>query len=183
MVKTSAKNKIILLATGWFVVSTLMFFYFFGFLDLINQKTLVDLDNQKKDLAALQAQKQSYAKGKADLEKLAQQPMKLNDFFSRDITLVNEIKTLEGLSQKFPVKMQLSGISGVITSASKASTKTSIVQIPYSMSLNGSFAAVTDFIEALEHLNFITDINSIAVNTADKGSVSISFSARLYLAN
>jgi Tfp pilus assembly protein PilO len=183
MGKTSAKNKIILLAVGWFVLSTVMFFYLFGILDGVNEKTVTTLTKQKNDLTLLQAQKQGYAQGKSDLEKLAQQPMHLTDFFSRDITLVNEIKTLENLSTKYPVKMQLSGISGVINSEPKANTKTSIVQVPYNISVSGTFPAVTDFMEALEHLSFITDITSISVSTAEKDQVTTSFSAHLYLAN
>lgn len=181
--KTSAKNKIILLLIGWGVVCALMFLYFFGFLNASNQKTIDGIDKQKSDLAVVQAEKNSYTQGKSDLEKLAEESLPLSSFFSRDITLVGEIQTLEVLSQKLGVTMQLGGVSGTASSAPKAEAKTAIVEIPYNIRLNGTLAQVSDFIENMEHLDFIIDARALSITAADKGLVNANFSGEFYIQN
>jgi Tfp pilus assembly protein PilO len=103
------------------------------------------------------------------------------DFFSRDITLVKELEVLEGLKQRFNVQTQIGGISGTVTSAGKAKTTTPLAVIPYSISVTGPLSDVVDFIETLENLSFITNVNNVSVTAADSGKVNASMSADFYL--
>jgi hypothetical protein len=181
MKKTSAKNKLVMLAIAWIVVSCSMFLYFFNFLDASNRQTVNAMQGQKKSLAALQGQQQSFELAKSDLDKLAAQPVQPDNFFSRDITLVNEIQTLEDWSQKLNVNMQLSGLSGTIALEPNANTITPIAQVPYAISLKGSLSQVTDFFQVLENLSFVTNVVGVSVSAEDSNSVNASLSAEFYL--
>jgi hypothetical protein len=177
----SAKNKIIFLALGWLILSFAMFIFFFKIMDHRNQQTLDSMAEERKALVVLQAESDSYKKAQADLDQLSGMAIQPDNFFSSDINLVNEIKTLEALSQKYNVQMQLSGVSGTINSAPKANTVTPIVVVPYSISLNGDLSSAVNFIENLENLSFITNVSSLAINAADKGLVHVSLAANFYL--
>lgn len=181
MRKFSAKNKILMLSVVWIILSGLMLAYFFNFLDISNQRALDSLARQKSDLVQLQAERESFKQAQADLDRLNKQPYQPGDFFSQDVSLVNEIKTLENLSQQRQVTMLLSGISGTVLTAPKAKTITPIVMVPYGISLNGSFPQVINFIESLENLPFITNVANVSVSAADKGQVSANLNAFLYL--
>ena len=181
MGKFSAKNKIFTLLTVWLLLTFCMFFYLFGILDMSNLRTLEGMDQQKKDLAALNAERQSYIQAKGDLDDLAKKSIQPEDFFSKDITLVNEIRTLEGWGNKLGVQMTLSGVSGTINSVPKAKTITPISMVPYSINLTGSFSQAVDFIEVLENLNFITNINNIGISAGDNNQVTLSLGANFYL--
>jgi Tfp pilus assembly protein PilO len=177
----SAKNKIFALLALWIVLSALMFMYFFGFLDASNKQSLDNMAVLETNLAVLTAEKQSNSQAQADLQKLAQEQYQPDNFFTKDITFVNEIQALENLSQSLGVQMQLSGISGTVGTAAKAKTITPIVAIPYNITVVGSLQQVTDFVETLQNLSFITDVSGFSLNAADKGTVNMSLTGNFYL--
>jgi len=181
MKKLSAKNKIILLGAAWVVVSAAMLFYFFGILDIQNQATVYSIDEKKKELQTLQVQNESYLRAKSDLKQVALEPLQPEDFFSKDVTLVNELKVLEDLKQKLGVQTQISGISGTVGSAAKAKTVTPVVVIPYGITVSGTLVQVVDFIETLENLSFITNVSNIGITSLDNGKVNATMSASFYL--
>ncbi len=182
MRKISAKNKIILLLLVWLILSVVMFMYLFKLLDNQNQATLDSMAQERSNLAALQAQYASYKQAQADLDKLANEKSpQPEDFFTSDISLVNEIQTLENLAAKYNLKMQLSGVAGTINSLQSANTVTPIAIVPYSISLSGDFFQVVNFIESLEHLKFITNPTNISIEAADGGNVTASMTANFYL--
>ncbi len=176
-----AKNKIFLALAGWAIVSALMFFYFFNILDQANQRTLNSMAQQKKDLAALKAERESYRLAKQDLEDLAKKTYQPADFFSKDISLVAEIKTLESLGEQMGVSMQLSGVSGTASAAAKAKTTTPLAAIPYSIYLSGPLGQVVKFIEAVENLSFVTKTDSLNINAAENGNVTAALGASFYI--
>lgn len=181
MNQMKAKNKIILALCFWVIVSAMMFFYFFDILDEANQKTLDSMAQQKKDLASLKAERESYRLAKEDLEDLAKQTYQPNDFFSRDISLVKEIQTLEALGEQMGVKMQLTGVSGTAAAAAAAKTNTPLAVIPYNINLTGQLGQVVKFIETLENLSFITKTNSLSINAGEGGNVSAALGASFYI--
>ncbi len=181
MEKFSAKNKIIVLSIVWLVLSFAMLFYFFGFLDESNSNLVLSMQQQKKELLSLKAERDNYNQARADLDKLVAAEIQPDDFFSRDVTFVNEIKTLERWAEKLNVNMQLSGISGTVASAPKAKTTTALASIPFGVSLNGTLSDVTAFVQLLEHLNFITNVNSFSITAADPGKINMSLTANFYL--
>lgn len=181
MGKFSVKNKIVLIIVAWLMLSCVMFFYLFSILDASNNNSLLAMDQQNKELAVLNAERDSYNNAKADLDKISKEQISPDSFFSKDVALVNEIKTLESWAQKLNVQMQLSGVSGTINTLPKAKTATSIGTVPYSVNLVGSFTDIVNFIEVLENLNFITNINTLSISALDKGQVSLNLSAFFYL--
>jgi len=181
MKKLNAKNKIILATIAWLIASGAMLFHFFGILDSANQVTVLSIETKKKELQTLQAQNQSYLHAKADLKLLADQRLQPEDFFSRDITLVNELKILEALKQRFGLETQISGISGTISNAAKAKTTTALVTIPYAINVTGSLGDVVNFIETLENLSFITNVTNITISAAENNKVTAGMSATFYL--
>ncbi len=177
----SAKNKIVVLLIVWFGLSAISFGYFFKILDRANKLTLLSVDKQKKELAQLKAEQQSESQAQWDLDTLAKENIQPEDFFSRDITLVNELKVLEALGQRLGVKMQIGGVSGTIHTVSKAKTITPLGVIPYSINVNGSLPRVVDFIETLENLRFITNVSNISISSADQSTVNVNMTANFYL--
>jgi hypothetical protein len=117
MNKFSAKNKIISAAIAWILVSVFMVMYGFSIFSSSNQKTLFEIEESKKELAALQAEKNSYAQAQKDLEQMSKEQIQPQDFFSKDITWATESKFLEDLQDSLGVKLQVSGVSGTIETA------------------------------------------------------------------
>jgi hypothetical protein len=112
---------------------------------------------------------------------LAKKQYQPEDFFSKDVTLVKELRILEDWADRLGVKIQISGISGTIASVPKAKTQTSLAVIQYGISINGEFSQVLNYIQVLENLSFITSISSMNLNNSDRGNVSAGVTASLYL--
>jgi hypothetical protein len=181
MNKMSEKNKIAVLLIVWLALCGAMLGYFFKILDAKNQQTLSAMAQDRQNLAVLQALDQSFKKAQSDLQKIDQEPIQPGDFFSRDITLVKEIETVQALEQKYGVKMELSGVAGTISSLSPAPTASQIAVVPYNISLSGSLAQVMDYVEALENVSFVTNINGLFLSAGGQGTVNAGLSANFYL--
>ena len=177
----SAKNQVAIIAAAWLVLSALNFAYFFGILDSRNQEFVNSMEQQKQILASLQAERESEKLAEKDLQKLAKEVYLPENFFSRDVTLVNELETLENLGKKLNVKMLPSGIAGTVSTAPKAKTITDLAVIRYNMSLNGSLQNVVNFIESMENLSFISNIESVSISAVDNQTVSATLPANFYL--
>jgi len=177
----SAKNKIAVTALAWLILTAAMFLYFFPIMDGKNQAALDGMAQDRKNLVLLQAQDKSFKQAQADLRELAAKTSQPEDFFSKDIALVNEIKTLEGLAAKYNLKMSLSGVSGTVGALPPASTATPLAEIPYGITLNGDFYQAVNFIESMENLAFVTNITGLSIGSADKSNVTVSLNANFYL--
>jgi hypothetical protein len=181
MKRLSAKNKIIVLVLIWLALSASMFMYFFNFFDVQNQQILDSMADDRKNLVVLQNENQSFKLVQADLQKLAGETYQPADFFTSDIRLVNEVSALESLGQKYGVQMQLSGLSGTVSSQPPAPTVTPMVAITYSVSLNGPLKQVVEFIEDMENLNFVTSVNGLSISVAQDNTVNANLSANFYV--
>jgi len=181
MNKFSAKNKIYVAAAVWLISCGLMFGYFFKILARSNESAVVEILQQKKDLASLQAERDSFERARSDLKMLAGEAYQPEAFFSRDITLVKEIEVLENLGKQLDVKLSLSGLSGTTKTAPKAKTQGAIVIVPYNIILQGSFEKIVDFIETLENLDFITNIGGLSLSAGSGGTVTLNFTSNFYL--
>jgi Tfp pilus assembly protein PilO len=177
----SAKNKIVIAVVLWLVVSAAMIMYGFNIFSGSNQKMLFQIQESKKELAALQEEKNSYTQAQKDLEQMQKKDIQPSDFFSKDITLVEELKILEDLQESLQIKLTVSGVSGTAGTAPKAKTQSDIVVVPYAISASGPFENILKLVQTLENLPFITNIGSLAVSTGEKGSVNFSTSANFYL--
>jgi hypothetical protein len=158
-----------------------MFLNFFKIMDGQNQVLLDSMAKDRQSLLVLEAQDQSFKQAQGDLDKMAAQPLQPNNFFSKDINFVIEIQTLENLSQKYGVTMQLGGVSGTVNSAPKATTASNIALIPYSIVLSGTLQQCVNFIENLENLSFASPVNAISVSAGTQGQINVSLASDFYL--
>ncbi len=177
----SAKNKIYLVIAVWFIGCALFFGYFFNILDNSNAGYVTKIADLKKQLQILKAEQQSYRQAQSDLDAVKALAYQPEDFFSKDLTLVNEIKTLEALGNKTNVKYELSGLSGTINTVQKANTNGPIYIIPITFSVSGAFQDVLGFIESLENLPFIINVSTLSVSAASQGGVAASMTSSLYI--
>ncbi len=179
----TAKHKIIVALAIWVIVLGLILGYLFKILDSSNQETVTRIFGQQKELAVLEAEKDSYTQGKEDLKKFLAKKIQPKDFFSSDITFVNEIKTLEDLEREVGLDMNLSGIRGTVESLPKAKTQGEIFAVPFRINLNGKFSKVVKFIEILENLKFITTVSQVSISSASDGEVNANLTASFFLRN
>ena len=177
----NSKNKIYAALAVWLALSGAMIGYCFKILQNANLEILSKISSQQTELNQLTAERDSYQQAKRDLDEMQTKTIQPDDFFSRDITLVDEIKTLENLGQKFGVNLDLSGLSGTVAQAPKANTKGVIYAASYSINLSGDFVKAVGFIEAFENLAFVTTLNSLSVSKAGQGNVNINMAANFYL--
>jgi Tfp pilus assembly protein PilO len=177
----TSKVKIYAAATALALLCFAMFGYFFNIFDSSNALTLKNISENNKELKLLQDEELSYKLAKEDLEKMQKQTVKPQDFFSRDITLVNEIRTLEKLGEEMNVEFQLTGLSGTVKNAAKAKSQGEIVSLPFSMNIVGSLEDCVAFLKTVENLGFIVSVSGISVGIASADQVSISLPASFYL--
>lgn len=177
----SVQNKIYLVIALWIVACAAMFFYGFKVLETGNRAALQQISKQKNQQLVLKAEQDSYRLAQKDLEDMEKKPLKPEDFFSADISLVKQIEALENLGKARGVNLSLNGISGTINTVSKAKAQSELFIVPYGLSVSGSFSQVVDFIETLENLDFITTLGTLNVSSSGDGNVSASMSASMYI--
>lgn len=180
MKKTSYKNKIILLSGILVLAIAGLFGYFFNLLDKSNAAVVDKILIQKKELLELQAEQRNFELSKQDLNLLASRPYKPDNFFSQDITLVKEIKELEGFASATKVDLTLS-VAGTIDTAVKAKTVGEIYQIPYTIQVKGRFANIVAFLKTLEKTDYVTHLTSVNVNTVSSSEVNAVFTGLFYI--
>jgi len=173
--------KIYLTLALWLALCCGMFTYGFGVLRDSNNSALVSISQNKDVLLGLQAQQQSYISAKKDLENLAKKDNQPQDFFTKDVSFVKELSTLEDLGKARQVDLVVGGISGTINTLGKANTQSELYVMPFAMSVTGPLPNVLNFMESLYNLKFIVTINSINLGSVDKSNVSLSMSANFYL--
>ncbi|MBL8030435.1 MAG: hypothetical protein JNN11_04275 [Candidatus Doudnabacteria bacterium] len=181
MKKTSAKQKIIFASLGWVFVSVGMVMYGFGFLAASNQKTVFNIQESKKELAALVEEKNSFTQAQKDLERLQNETLQPEEFFSRDITLVEELRVLESLQETLGVRLSVNGVSGTSKTGIKASAQSDIVSVPYSVAASGPYENIVRLVNTLENLPFVSSISGISLSVGEGDSVNLSLSASFYL--
>lgn len=182
MSRYSAKIKIYGALFFWFMLTVSMASFGFGVVEKSTLELNRKYSDQMLELNMLKSESLSFNLSKSDLEDLRSKPLQPEDFFSRDETLVNEIKFLEDLTKKLNLEYGISGISGTVKSAGKAKASTTgLITIPYSISISGSFDSVSAFIKTMENLPFANQISSVNMGVVGENKVSASFSAAFYI--
>ncbi|KXK30246.1 MAG: hypothetical protein UZ12_BCD005000603 [Bacteroidetes bacterium OLB12] len=180
--RNSEKNKIYFAVFIWLALCLAAFGFLFKKLNASNIVALEEITALKKQKGVLEAEKESYTLAKNDLQKLSAEKIQPENFFSRDITLVNEIRRLEGIAKDLKIDMNLSGVAGTLRTLRPAGgVKSEIFQIPFTMNVKGSLASVVSFMEYLENLEFLTSVNNVNISSAGQGGVNANFSAVFYL--
>ncbi|MCL5775148.1 MAG: hypothetical protein M1333_02960 [Patescibacteria group bacterium] len=175
-------TKIYVTLAVWAFLTVGMFVYGFKIVENSNTQAQAKLDTLNSELSALQAERDSFNKAKKDLDTLASKDMQPEDFYSKDTTLVNEIRFFEGLADRVGIKMQLSGPSGTSQTAPKAkSLSGEIILVPLNISVSGPFPKVLEFAQAMENLPFATQTNGFTLSTLSATEVSANFVGSFYL--
>lgn len=177
----SAKNKIYVLVATWVVGIALLFLYGFPILDASNETLVNKHAEQQRSLATLQAEVESFKQAQSELDKVVKQKYSPEDLFSQDVSLVQELRTLEELGQKHSVTVSIGGLSGTLKSAQKAKTLSEVFMVPYSLSISGPYENTIAFLEHIEHLRFITTVNSLSMSAISDNEVSLNLNAVFYL--
>ncbi len=175
------KIKIYATLALWLGITAAAFAYGFPAIDRSNRAVAANIAQEKSQMLDLETQEQSFLLAKRDLQDLAQQPIQPQDFFSQDVTLVKEIEELEALGKSENVHLTLGGISGTINSEPKAKTKSALYAVPYSITVNGSFADVVNYVQTLEHVDFVTALTSLSMAGSGGDNVTASMSATFYI--
>ncbi len=184
MPKTSYQNKIVGTVSLFAVGALLLFVYGFQWLDSLQASQLELILTQKKNVLELRQQQQNILLAKKDLKQVEDEKIAPDDLFSRDETLVQEISQIESQALKLNLALTLS-VAGTVAQASKAQVTSDLVTIPFSMQVQGSFAHVVQFMDALEHEGFVLTVRSINVTssstTTDADAVTSSLAGVFYL--
>ncbi len=180
MMKLSYKYKIVVLVGVWLVASFILIFYVFGWINQGSQKKIAEILELKKEQMELQAEQTSYQLAKSDLELLEKKDIKPENFFSKDTSLVNELRTIEALAEKHNLVLTLS-IAGTANTLGKAKTSGELLLVPYSISLGGEYVDIVNFLKSMEKLSFITHLRTVSFGATGQGKASLTTSALFYI--
>jgi Tfp pilus assembly protein PilO len=175
------KQKFAISIAVWLMATLGMFFYCLPIQHKGNLAIIETIKTLSVKEQGLLAEKKSYLQAQKALEDLAKLEIQPENFFSKNITLVKEIKKLERIASELGVEFALSGISGNLQSATKAPTVSNIFLVPYSIHLEGSLDKLVAYIEHLENLEYITAINSLDVSATNEETVNLNLSANFYV--
>lgn len=181
MKRISHKNKIFALLTVYILGCLVLFSYGFGVLDNGNATAATAVNDKRKQLNDLENEQRSFQLGSQDLQTLAQKPYQPANFFTKDVRVVNEIKTLEALGSDNGLDFVLS-VSGTASSGTKTlGVGGDIYSIPYTMTLTGPFAGAVTFLEQMEQLSFVSSVQSVSITALDAGRVRTTLNALFYI--
>jgi Tfp pilus assembly protein PilO len=177
----TAKNKIYLAVFLWLVLCASMFGYFFSLLNKSNKELTSQITAKSRELQLLEAEQQSYKQAKTELDKLKRERYQPERFFSKDAALVDEIRTIEKVAGDLNLDITINGLRGTLKEHTKANTQSEVYVVPFSMNVVGTFADTVTFMETLENLHFITNVNTVSVNAGSAGQVNAALVSNFYL--
>jgi Tfp pilus assembly protein PilO len=178
------RNKIYIMMAAYLACCFALFGYGFTLLEGSNDAAATALKDRRRQYNDLLNEQRSFELGNQDLTTLGTKPYQPDDFFSQDVHVVNEIKTLEALGQESGLEFDLA-VSGTAASGTKTPGVTGeIISIPYTINLTGKFADITAFLRRTEQLGFITHIKAlslIAEEGENAGKVKALLNATFYI--
>lgn len=177
----SHKNKIIVAGCCFVIVTAVLVSYIFPLFDKTNAALAGKTLDARKEQAELEAEQRNFELGKRDLTNLAQKPFQPDNFFSNDTSLVKEIKILEDAAKNLSIDLATT-VTGTVGSAPKAKTTTDIRMVPTTVQAIGSYVALMQFMQTLEHLSFIMNVKTITISPTDVSDrVSLSLTGNFYV--
>lgn len=166
-------------------VSAFAFFYLFPML----ANGLIQLQNTHKDqlskIKSLDEQVKALQAMQRNLDDIAKMPVQPKDLFapySADVTLVDEIQSLENSAVKTNNTMKIT-INGSAQGAQPYPSASGLVSIPYIINLNGTYPQTVRFLEYLENSFFISPVQQITISrNGDKaGTVNTKITTMFFL--
>jgi len=177
----SYKYKIYVLIAAVVMAALVFFGLIYGWVARSNEAVANGLTAKNQEYAEVLAEEQSYELGKKDLVTLQSKQLQPADLFSQDTKVVKEINTLETLAGSLGVKFNLS-VSGTVKDAPKVpGVSSTLYTVPYTVTLEGPFDKVINFIETTEHLNFVTQTNALSMGPDDKGGVQATLTSAFFI--
>lgn len=181
MKKLNFKFKIFILIGLLVILIGGMFLFGFGIMAGRNQRLTDKLAQKTLELEVLKREQESFEQGKIDLAALDKASYPPEELFSSDTKLVKEIQQLESVAQLYSVGL-ITSISGTAEAAEKVQgTKGDLFIVPYTLTLTGDFDNVMLFIQAMEHLPFVTKVQQLTISTSGEVGSSTIVAAEFYI--
>ncbi len=181
MKRMSYLKKIIILSTFLVLFTGAMFYFVYGFMDQRNENRASQLSQKSLELEVLKREQISFEQGLKDLALLEKATYPPEELFSRDTKLVKEIQQLESVAQLYDLTLSIA-ISGSTQTAVKIKgTKAELYAIPYVLSLTGDFGNTMLFIQAMEHLPFVTNAKTVSITTSPAEGTTTTINAEFYI--
>jgi Tfp pilus assembly protein PilO len=181
MSNLSYRHKIYITSIILVALALVFFWLVFPRVQKSNAAISGKLFERNKEYQVLLSEQRSFEQGKRDLASFESKPYKPDQLFSRDTSLVNEIKTLEERSSALGLNFVMN-VSGTAESAPKVpGTQGSIYNIPYTATVTGSFDNIVTFINYMEHLPFITHTKVLTFTAQSEGGLKATLSANFFI--
>lgn len=181
MSKVNSKTKLFVVTTAFAVFAGLMFTFGYSIVDGRNQQRL-DLVNQKNlELEVLEREQHNFEQGKRDLASIRESDFPPEELFSNDTRVVSEIRDLEALAESYNLEFTLS-ISGTTETAIKATgVNGELLEVPYAVSVSGSFNNILKYLEATEHTVFINHTHQVQISARTANETRALINSKFYL--
>ncbi len=175
------KTKIIIVIVGFIIFAVLMFTFGYKILGDKNQTLADGAAEQHKQLEVLQREQRSFEQGKKDLANLKDSAYPPEDLFSSDTKVVKEIQQMEDAAQRYGLEMKLSVTGTQKTALRVPNTASELYTVPYTLTLDGNFGNAIQFMQAAEHMPFVTHTQNISVKVGDKNKTTTLISSEFFI--
>lgn len=181
MKNLSFKYKIVIVVVLFLLFAIGMFTYGYNILFSKNQ-VLADAASQRRlEYDVLQREQLAFDQGKKDLTTLKGEPYPPENLFSKDTKVVKEIQVLEDQATRYELTLNLS-ISGTTKTASKATgVSGELYTVPYTVTLVGAFENIINYVQATEHLPYISYTKVVNMNAMDDNKVRLIMNSDFYI--
>lgn len=180
MPKSTYQMRIIGSVTVFIVLLGLAFVYGFPWLSSLNRAKLEEILASKKVVIELKQEQANVEQAKKDLQDLSSKVRVPEEFFSKDITLVDDLRILEAKAKESAVDMTLS-VSGTLNTAVKAKTASELYSVPFSVQLKGDFKDVVAYMDFLEHFGTLFTVRSVSMLGGTSDVVTANLVGNFYL--
>lgn len=181
MAKLSSRIKLFISIAVFAIFAALMFSFGYGILDSRNQDRLDVVNKKNLELLVLEREQQNFEQGKRDLASLKEQPYPPQDLFSKDTRVVNEIRELEALANRYSLDFSLQVAGSSATAPKAVGVSANLLQVPYSVTVTGGFNNILKYIEASEHTTFINQGYALTIAAVANGETRAVISSQFYL--
>ncbi len=155
-------------------------FYGFPWLSSLQVSKLSAILDQKKTVVELRQERANIEQAQKDLNELKNKAHVPEDFFSKDITLVDDIRLLETRANDSGVDLTLT-VSGTLNTAIKAKNASELFVVPFSVQLKGPFANVVSYMDFLEHFGTLFTVRNVSLIGATGDNVTANLVGNFYL--
>jgi Tfp pilus assembly protein PilO len=181
MHQLSYQYRIYIAAAIFAVFAVVVVVFGYGFFDSRNEALAEQAAVTKQAYENAQAEQKSYEQGKRDLATLEKKDLKPLELFSQDVTVVDKIADLEAKAKAEQISFTLQ-VSGTRSDAAPLpGTISSLLIVPYTMNVAGSYEQVLRFLERVEHVNFATSVKGITISAQKGNQVRALITAEFYI--